>query len=620
MKILIVDDREENLYLLETLLKANDYKVVSAGNGIEALNELKKGSINLIISDILMPKMDGFQLCRECKSDDTLGKIPFVFYTATYTDKNDEEFALKLGAEKFIVKPVEPDVLINIIKGVIRDVEKSRTMPKKPVLKEKETFKLYSERLVKKLEKKMLDLERSNERVKESEEKYRTIFEHAGGGVAILEKDTTIALVNSQFEKLFGYSKEEIEGKMSWTKFIYSGDVKRVLEYHKKRGEKPDEALIEYEFRGITKNGEILNMLMDVALIPGTKRSILSLKDITRRIKAERELKYINLILYAIRFVNELIVKEKNREKLLKEICNNLTIAPIFNNIWIVTLDGSYRILEIFHSNSDKKNTYKLSQLKGSKLPGSVVDALLQQEFCFVKDLSPRYRKCLLLDAKAINKTAVAPLKYTKKLYGFLNVSISEELLQNKEVHSLLKEVVGDISFALRNIEAEEKHRQLEKELKKNFERWQKALDGTIQAIAMIAEKRDPYTAGHQRRVAQLSTAIAREMNLSEEKINVINMTAAIHDIGKIIVPVEILVKPTKLSTIEFDIIKVHPQTGYDIVKNIDFPWPIAQIILQHHERINGSGYPQGLTGKDIMLKAKIIGVADVIEAMSSSL
>ncbi len=118
--------------------------------------------------------------------------------------------------------------------------------------------------------------------------------------------------------------------------------------------------------------------------------------------------------------------------------------------------------------------------------------------------------------------------------------------------------------------------------------------------------------------MGQLSSAIAQEMNLSNEKINIINMAAAIHDIGKISVPVEILVKPIKLSTIEFDIIKIHSQTGYDIVKNIDLPWPIAWIILQHHERMNGSGYPNNLKGDEILLEARILGVADVVEAMSS--
>src|SRR5665648_36747 len=119
MKILIVDDMEDMLYVVETILKGNGYVVVTAKNGLEALNKLKEESIDMIISDIMMPRMDGFQFCRECKKDDGLKKIPFIFYTATYTGKKDEEFALSLGAEKFIKKPTDLKVFLNIIKEVI---------------------------------------------------------------------------------------------------------------------------------------------------------------------------------------------------------------------------------------------------------------------------------------------------------------------------------------------------------------------------------------------------------------------------------------------------------------------------------------------------------------------
>jgi HD-GYP domain-containing protein (c-di-GMP phosphodiesterase class II) len=161
---------------------------------------------------------------------------------------------------------------------------------------------------------------------------------------------------------------------------------------------------------------------------------------------------------------------------------------------------------------------------------------------------------------------------------------------------------------------------------------------------------RDPYTAGHQRRVAQLAPAIAQEMGFSEEQINGIYIAAIIHDVGKINVPVEILSKPSKLSEAEFglirthpqvghdildvpaeilgepgglselelNLIRTHPQVGHDVLKEIDFPWPVAQIVLQHHERMDGSGYPQGLSGEEILLEARILAVADVVEAMAS--
>ena len=154
--------------------------------------------------------------------------------------------------------------------------------------------------------------------------------------------------------------------------------------------------------------------------------------------------------------------------------------------------------------------------------------------------------------------------------------------------------------------------------LQTSVEKLRKALAGTIQAMALTVETRDAYTAGHQRRVTNLARSIAQEMGLTENEVDGIRMAGVIHDLGKISVPAEILSKPGKLSALEFSLIKTHPQTGYDILKGIDFQWPIASIVLQHHERLDGSGYPNGLMGSEIMKEARILAVSDVVEAMSS--
>ena len=155
-------------------------------------------------------------------------------------------------------------------------------------------------------------------------------------------------------------------------------------------------------------------------------------------------------------------------------------------------------------------------------------------------------------------------------------------------------------------------------EQKKSVGRTKKSLESIIQALAMTVETRDPYTAGHQRRVADLARAIATEMNLPADQIEGIWMASVIHDLGKIVIPAEILSKPTKLTELEFSLIKTHSQSGHDILKDIEFPWPIARIILEHHERLNGSGYPNGLKGEEILLGSRILAVADVVEAMAS--
>ncbi|MBU2054667.1 MAG: PAS domain S-box protein, partial [Proteobacteria bacterium] len=157
-----------------------------------------------------------------------------------------------------------------------------------------------------------------------------------------------------------------------------------------------------------------------------------------------------------------------------------------------------------------------------------------------------------------------------------------------------------------------------EAKLQRSYEKLQAALDRTIQAISLMVESRDPYTAGHQERTARLATAIAGEMKLSEELIASIPMAATLHDIGKIGVPVEILSKTSRLNEVELNMIRTHPEVGYNILKSIEFPYPVSRIVLQHHERMDGSGYPAGIKGEDILLEARILAVADVVEAMAS--
>jgi len=157
-----------------------------------------------------------------------------------------------------------------------------------------------------------------------------------------------------------------------------------------------------------------------------------------------------------------------------------------------------------------------------------------------------------------------------------------------------------------------------QEQLRLSHDRLREALDQTVMALAAAVETRDPYTAGHQRGVADLAVSIAQELGLPEEQARGIRIAGLVHDIGKIQIPAEILSKPTRLTDPEWSMIKAHPQAGHDILKTVEFPWPVSQIVLQHHERMDGSGYPQGLSGEDILLDARILAVADVVEAMAS--
>ncbi len=189
----------------------------------------------------------------------------------------------------------------------------------------------------------------------------------------------------------------------------------------------------------------------------------------------------------------------------------------------------------------------------------------------------------------------------------------------HSELESLVEKRTAELVESNKLLKSEiENRKQIQLELEQSFANLKKVTDATIQAIALTVEKRDPYTSGHQRRVAKLARAIAETIGLSEDQIEGAHVAASIHDIGKISLPAEILSKPIQLSEIEISLIQAHAQAGYDILKGLDFPWPIADIIIQHHERMDGSGYPRGLSGDRISIEARIIGVADVVETMSS--
>ena len=222
-------------------------------------------------------------------------------------------------------------------------------------------------------------------------------------------------------------------------------------------------------------------------------------------------------------------------------------------------------------------------------------------------------------------------LLYLQKPFHNLEIqhfaaSLSTKWLGERELRKIRNDLEGRIEK--RTIELIKLNQQLKKdiarreraeaEVRSTLVKLRSAMGGVVQAMALTVERRDPYTAGHQRRVSDLARGVAAEMGLPGQQIDGIRMAGLIHDLGKICVPAEILSKPGKLTEIEHTLIKDHPQVGFEILKEIEFPWPVAQIVLQHHERIDGSGYPAGLSGDDIMIEAKTLAVADVVEAMAS--
>jgi len=208
---------------------------------------------------------------------------------------------------------------------------------------------------------------------------------------------------------------------------------------------------------------------------------------------------------------------------------------------------------------------------------------------------------------------------------GFLTI-VSKEMEAEDELkkhHDQLEKIVHERTAALTKLNTQLKReiaeRKLaEEKLQRSYAKLQKNLDETVHAMSLTAEKRDPYTAGHQKRTTELALALAGEMGLSEHQIKGVQMAGLIHDMGKISIPAEILSKPGKLNEVEIQLVRRHPQAAFEILKKIDFPWPVDLIVLQHHEKMDCSGYPQGLAGEEILLEARILCVADVVESIDS--
>lgn len=299
--ILVVDDVKPNVYLLESLLKSKGYKSIVAANGKEALEKLRDNNVLLIISDILMPVMDGFQFCKVCKSDNKLKKIPFIFYTSSYTDVKDERLALDIGADLFVRKPIEPTEFIKIIEKILADFKKGKLLQKKqPQKNDKKIAKEYTERIVDKLEHKMAALEKeveirtqAEQAMMVSEEMFRSTFEQAAVGMAHLLPGGRFVRVNQKLCEFLGYKKIELLSKtfmeISDPDFLEQDmiDTKSLITNKIKTFTK--------EKRYIHKKGEMIWASVTISLVKNKSGDplyfIAVVKDIIKRKRAEEELK-----------------------------------------------------------------------------------------------------------------------------------------------------------------------------------------------------------------------------------------------------------------------------------------------------------------------------------------
>jgi PAS domain S-box-containing protein/putative nucleotidyltransferase with HDIG domain len=408
----------------------------------------------------------------------------------------------------------------------------------------------------------------TEQNLRESEERYRELVEKAGAAILIDDREGNFVYCNKRLADLFGYPLEEMQTK-SIQSIVHPADIQRVLKMHYGRiqGKKVPS---KYEFMGIKKSGDLMYLEIDaIALkegkdIVGTRSYIW---DITQRKKTE-----------------EAIRSSEERLKVLFEF------AP----------DGYYLM--------DLKGNFLDGNKAAEDMTGYKKEELIGKNFAKAKLLSAnQLPKALTLLARNAMGQPTGPDEFTlarkdgsKTIVGIRTFPV------RIEGDTVVLGIARDIT----------EYKRTQDELKYSYERMQKVLEDTINALTSAVEKRDPYTAGHQHRVAVLADAIAEKMRLPSIQKLGLHVAALVHDIGKINVPAGILNKPSGLSDAEFALVKDHVLVGYDILRTIEFPWPVAEIVLQHHERLDGSGYPKGLKGSEMLPEAKILAVADVVESM----
>lgn len=339
----------------------------------------------------------------------------------------------------------------------------------------------------------------------------------------------------------------------------------------------------------------------------------------------EKNLLSVKKTLDTLNACHKVIRYAKNKSELYSEVCKTLVHVGGYSMVWIgitqKSTNGAIRSVAQAGDGEMYLSTLRTTLSEARRGPGPAEIAVSTGKPYVVRNVfaDPNF---LPWRGEAIKQgyesLAAIPLVLEGQTFGSLNIYAGEsDAFSPNDIENLV-ELTESLVYGISALHNRMERSKAEAEVKNNLRNVRKALGAVIQVLESSVEIRDPYTAGHQRRVSDLARAVARGMNLSQDRVDGIRIAGIIHDIGKIYVPAEILSKPSRLSKIEFNLIKTHSQVGFDILKSIEFPWPVANIVLQHHERINGSGYPFHLTHEKILLEARILGVADVVEAMAS--
>ncbi|MBU1658024.1 HD domain-containing protein [bacterium] len=469
------------------------------------------------------------------------------------------------------------------------------------------------------------DLQETQTIVKKAEREWTGAFDAIDDGVMLHDVKLNIMRANFAYKELCGAKKfKEIIGKPYWQVFPKLKGPMQSCSQSVESGK-----VAEEEF--VLDDGRIFKSRTYPVYDDDGKYSfgIHLFEDITTLRTQELEIIALNKTLRIIGKCNEHLVRSMSEKMLLANICNEIVNSDEYEFSAIYLKDDSSINCSYVSSEIDTLSNIKevdLTDAKYAECP--VIVSIEQNRVIIINDIYNdsewyTYMKehaeiCPATPYDMQGSMMILPLENSNSSIGALLIYSKRPNMFDDAKNNLFKELVDDTSYGIHTLRLRKKFAEVSIDNKEMLIQLQESLDGTIHSVAMMVEARDPYTTGHQNRVSDLAVAIAKKMELDEKRIEGLRLGALVHDIGKIKIPAEILSKPTKLTDLEYEMIKTHPQVGFDILKESKFPWPIAQMIYQHHEHIDGSGYPNGLKGEKILLEAKIISVADVVEAMAS--
>lgn len=648
-KLLIVDDNTQNLYMMETLLRTNGFEVVQAVNGAEALELARTAPPDLIISDILMPEMDGFSLCRAWRLDERLKKIPFVFYTATYTDTKDERFAINLGADRFLVKPMEPLTFLENVRQVL-EMQRDDAKEAKTVLVEKEDeyYREYSEVLIHKLEDKMVQLQNAHKRIFSLYQASNILMTIKNTPEMIHQVLTAMVdtagyqqanffLFDEKQDKLYlldavGFSNETLTTFRENLVFD-RGQAAGLVGLVAKTGETINIPDTSKDARWISLDQTILSAIFVPVQYERRMIGVLSLFSMTSHAFNEEDERNI------ITLANSLAIALENKTN-QEQVQNQLQRLSALHNIDVaincsmdlratlnillshvmaqLKVDASDVVLFNWHTRSYEFitgsgfNTRTIENIG----PGRNVaeKAILERRTIHITRLTDQPVPASFINLWEKENLADywgVPLIAKGVVKGVIEVYHRAPFTPDADWVNYLETLAGQAAIAIDNAEMFEDLQRSNYELRL-------AYDATIEGWSHALDLRDKETEGHAKRVTEMTLKLAASMGINNAEMVHIRRGALLHDIGKVGVPDNILLKPGSLTEEEWEIMRMHPQYAYDMLASVTYLQKVLDIPYCHHEKWDGSGYPRGLKGEQIPLAARIFAVVDVWDALSS--